>query len=82
VVHLGGPLEVSLHASRPTLRRNRTNELMLAVGTRGRGAGTFAAVGYHHTIPADAHPVGELTFAPAGSGGEPVEKRFGFGERC
>src|SRR5262249_28662373 len=24
VIHLGGPLEVSLHASRPTLRRNRT----------------------------------------------------------
>jgi hypothetical protein len=34
VVHLGGPLEVSLHVSRPTLRRNRTNALMLAVGVQ------------------------------------------------
>jgi hypothetical protein len=82
VVHLGGPLEISLHVSRPTLRRNRTNELMLAVGTRGLGAGTFASVAYQNTIPADAHPVGELTFAPAKAGGEPVKKRFEFKERC
>jgi hypothetical protein len=82
VVHLGGPLEVSLHVSRPTFRRNRTNELMLAVGTRGLGAGTFASVGYQNTIPEDAHPVGELTFAPGKSGGEPIKKRFEFKERC
>jgi hypothetical protein len=82
VVHLGGPLEISLHVSRPTLRRNRTNDLMLAVGTRGRGAGTFAAIAYQNTIPADAHPVGEVTFTPRKADGEPVKKRFEFKERC
>jgi hypothetical protein len=82
VVHLGGPLEISLHASPPTLRRNRTNELMLAVGTRGTGAGTFAAVSYQNTIPASAHPVGELTLPPGKAGGEPVKKRFEIKERC
>jgi len=82
VVHLGGPLEVSLHVNRPTLRRNRTNELMLAVGTRGLGAGTFASVGYQGTIPEDARPAGEVTFAPARAGGEPVKKRFELEERC
>src|SRR5262249_14218149 len=82
VVHLGGPLEVSLHVSRPTLRRNPTNELMLAVGTRGLGAGTFAAVGYQNTIPADDHPVGEMTLPPGKPGGEPVKKRFELKERC
>jgi hypothetical protein len=82
VVHLGGPLEISLHVRRPTLRRNRTNELMLVVGTRGLGAGTFATVHYQNTIPADAHPVGELTFPPTKPGGEPVKKRFEFKERC
>ncbi len=82
VVNLGGPLEISLHVSRPTLRRNRTNELMLAVGTRGLGAGTFAAVGYPNTIPADAHPIGEVTLPPGKAGGEPVKKRFEFKERC
>jgi hypothetical protein len=82
VVHLGGPLEISCHINRPTLRRNRANELMLAVGTRGLGAGTFAAVGYQNTIPADAHPVGKLAFAPGMAGGESVKKRFEFKERC
>jgi hypothetical protein len=55
---------------------------MLAVGTRGLGTGTFAAVGHQNTIPADAHPVGELTFPPGKAGGEPVKKRFEFKERC
>jgi hypothetical protein len=82
VVHIGGPLEISLHVSRPTLRRNRTNDLMLAVGTRGPGPGTFAAVGYQNTIPADAHPVAELTLTPRKAGSEPVKKRFEFKERC
>jgi len=52
------------------------------VGTRGLGAGTFAAVGYHNTIPADTHPVAELTFAPAKAGGKPVKKLFELNERC
>jgi hypothetical protein len=82
VVHVGGPLEVSFHVSRPTLRRNRTNDLMLAVGTRGLGAGTFAAVGYQNTIPAAAHPFGQLTLPPDKAGGEPVKKRFELKERC
>jgi hypothetical protein len=82
VVHLGGPLEISCHVKRPTFRRNRTNELMLAVGTRGLGAGTFAAVGYHNTIPTEARLTGEVTFTPARAGDEPVKKRFEFKERC
>ena len=82
VVHAGGPLEISLHLSRPTLRRNRTNDLMLVVGTRGLGAGTFAAIGYQNTIPADAHPVGQLTLPPTKAGGKPVKKVFEFKERC
>jgi hypothetical protein len=75
-------LEISLPVNRPTFRRNRTNELMLVVGTPGLGAGTFAAVGYQNTIPADAYPVGELTFPPGKAGGKSVKKRFEFKERC
>src|SRR5262245_18201260 len=82
IVHLGGPLEVTFYSSRPTLRRSRTSELIFVVGTRGLGAGTFAMLGYDDTIPKDAHPVGDMTFAPPKAGGDPVKKRFEFKERC
>jgi hypothetical protein len=52
------------------------------VGTQGRGAGTFATVAYQNTIPADAHPVGQLKLPPRKAGGEAVKKRFEFKERC
>lgn len=81
MVHLGGPLEVTFNEARPTLRRNRASDLILAVGTRGLGAGTFAKVGFE-AIPEGVHPVGEMTFAPVRAGGEPVKKRFEFKGRC
>jgi hypothetical protein len=82
VIHLGGPLQVTFSERRPTLRLNRTSELVFAVGTPGLGAGTFARVGFDETIPKAVHPVGEMTFPPAKPGGEPVKKRFEFKERC
>ncbi len=82
IIHVGGPLEVTFYSSRPTLRRNRSCELVFAVGTRGLGPGTFAMLGYDDTIPKEACPVGEMAFPPAKAGGEPVKKRFEFKERC
>ena len=82
LVHFGGPLEITFYSSRPTLRRNRASELIFVVGTRGLGTGTFAMLGYNETMPGDAHPVGEFTFAPPKAGGAAVKKRFEFKERC
>jgi hypothetical protein len=82
VVHVGGPLEVTFFDRRPALRRGRPSELVFAVGSRGLGPGTFAAILYEETIPKDVHPVAEITFPPARAGGEPVKKRFEFKERC
>src|SRR5262249_54534506 len=60
-VHLGGPLQITFYAERPSLRVGRGSELVLVVGTPGVGPGTFAMVGYEGTIPAGANPVAELT---------------------
>jgi hypothetical protein len=82
IIHLGGPLSVTFYASRPTMRRNRSTDFVLVVGTPGRGPGTFAMIGYDDTIPATAHPTAEIVFPPEKSGGSPVKKRFEFKERC
>ncbi len=82
VLHLAGPLEINFADRRPVLRRNRPTEFMLAVGTPGLGAGTFAAVGYDEVIPNSVRPKCEITFPPARSGGKPVKKQFELKERC
>jgi hypothetical protein len=82
IIHLCGPLEINFTERRPVLRRNRVSEFMLAVGTRGLGAGTFAAIGYNEVIPDSVRPKCEITFPPARAGGQPVKKQFELKERC
>ncbi len=82
IIHLGGPLEVTFYERRPELRRNRATEFMLAVGTPGLGAGTFAAVCYDRVIPDSARPKCEITYPPAQPGGKPVKKLYELKERC
>jgi hypothetical protein len=82
IIHLGGPLEVTFYQRRPELRRNRATEFMLVVGTRGLGAGTFAAIGCDEAIPTSVRPKCEITFPPAGAGGKAVKKLYELKERC
>jgi hypothetical protein len=82
VVHLGGPVLVTFYGSLPTLRRGKSSEFTLIVGTPGLGGGTFANVVYDETIPAAANPAADVTFPAEKEGGEPVKKRFEFKERC
>jgi hypothetical protein len=82
IIHCGGPLEVTFYSQRPILRRNRTTDCILAVGTPGLGAGTFAMIGYDETIPESAHPKMEITFPPAQAGKPPVKKLYELKERC
>jgi hypothetical protein len=82
VVHLGGPLQVTFFAERPTLRIGRENELVLVVGTPGIGPGTFAMVRYQDTIPESAKPVAEITYPPAKPGLPPVRQKYEIKDRC
>ncbi len=81
VVHFGGPWTMSL--ARPTtLWLERTNYVDLVFGTPGRGAGSFAAVGYEGVAPENAAPRMEITFPPRKVGGPPVTAGYEFKERC
>jgi hypothetical protein len=82
VVRLGGPLEVTFYAERPSLRVGRGSEFTLVVGTPGIGPGTFAMIGYEGTVPAGAKPMAEITCAPAKAGAPPAKQRFDITGRC
>jgi hypothetical protein len=82
IIHFGGPLEINFGDRAPTLRRNRSVDFMLVVGTPGLGAGTFSAIGYDGTIPASVQPKCEITFAPAKAGASPVKKLYELKDRC
>jgi hypothetical protein len=82
IIHFGGPLQVNFNDQRPTLRRNRSVDFMLVVGTPGLGAGTFAAIGYDETIPSSVYPQCEITYSPAREGATPVKKLYELKERC
>lgn len=82
IVHLAGPLGVVFASTRPTIRRGRSTEFMLVVGSPGKGPGTYSAVAYQDVLPEEVRPVAEITFAPGRAGGEPVKKRFEFKDRC
>ena len=82
IIHLGGPLGVSFLHEVPSLRRERSTECTLAVGTPGLGAGTFAAIGYEGVIPRSAYPTAEVTYVPAKEGVPPVKKLYELKERC
>jgi hypothetical protein len=82
VIHVGGPLAVTLYGERPELRLGRACDLMLAVGTPGHGPGTLAMLCYDETIPAAARPKIEAEFPPSQPGGPPVREQFELKERC
>jgi hypothetical protein len=81
-VRLGGPLEVTFSAERPTVRVGREGEFVLVVGTPGIGPGTFATVGYDGTIPEGAKPVAEISCSVAKAGAPPVKQKFEIAGRC
>jgi hypothetical protein len=81
-VFLGGPLQVTFYAERPTLRVGRSSDFVLVVGTPGVGPGTFAMIAYEDTIPPAVKPVAELTLPPAKPGAPPVKAKFEIKDRC
>ncbi len=82
VVRLGGPLEVTFYAERPTLRVGRTAEFVLVVGTSGIGPGTFAMLGYEDAIPNDVKPVAEFWLVGAKVDSPVVREKYEIKGRC
>ena len=82
IVHLGGPLQITFCAERPTFCVGRETELALVVGTPGTGPGSFAMLGYQDTIPEEAKPVAELALHSAQPGGPPIKEKITIKSRC
>ncbi len=87
VVHFNGPWTLGLQDIKQRFRAGFKSTLQIGVGTPGVGPGTFAFVKYADTIPADAYPVAEVTFPPAGVpaqrvAGTPLTVRTVLKRRC
>jgi hypothetical protein len=82
IVHVGGPLEVTIQTKRPTLLRGRPNQVEAVVGSRGVGAGTFAVLGYEGAIPDGIRPRLAITFPPRNPGEKPPKQRYELPDRC
>lgn len=81
VLHFGGPWTIAL-GDRPTFRVNREMELYLALGTPGRGKGTFVSTAYEGVIPHGVHPSAEIVFPAHHSGDPPVKVIYPIKGRC
>jgi hypothetical protein len=82
VIHFDGPLQVAFYGEKPALKLGRDNDVVLVVGTPGRGPGTFAMLAYEETVPRAADPTVEVVFPAAREGDPPVRQRYELKQRC
>ena len=82
VIHLDGPIYVTFYGWRPTLRLERENDLVLMVGTPGRGPGTFAMLAYEDTVPQKVYPQVDITFPGSRKEEPPVQEHYELKQRC
>jgi hypothetical protein len=82
VLHLGGPLQVTLCGPKPSLTLGRADDLVLAVGAPGRGPGTLAMLAYDGAVPKGAHPKVEVSWPGAKKGDRPVKELYELKDRC
>lgn len=81
ILHFAGPLTVIVD-SQATFRVNREMELYLALGTPGRGQGTFVSTAYEGVVPPAVHPRAEIAFPPQKAGEPPVKAIYELKGRC
>ncbi len=79
-INFAGPFEIRLN-DETRLRPGSEMEVVLAVGSKGKGPGTFAAISYENLIPDDAWPKLTLT-TESKDGGPPIETTFEMQHRC
>ena len=82
IIHLGGPLAVTFYSQVPTIRRERSTELVTMVGSPGLGTGTFVMLDYEDVIPASAHLTAEVIYPPVKPGSPPTKTLYELEKRC
>jgi hypothetical protein len=82
IIHLDGPLQVTVYGEKPTLKLERGVDFVLAVGTPGLGAGTLAMLAYQDTIPDAVVPHVEVLFPAVKADDPPVRELYELKERC
>jgi hypothetical protein len=82
IIHLNGPFTFALQDRRQRLIAGDQTTLQIGVGPQGLGTGTFAFVLYPNTIPSDAYPEAEITFAPKTPGQELIKRKYTLKQRC
>ena len=81
IIHFGGPLVMGLEIRQPLSRKSATEfELNMAVGCKGRGMGSFAAMIYS-PVPKDAYPKAVFEF-PGPVADEPIKAELIVKQRC
>jgi hypothetical protein len=78
VIHFDGPLTITFYGEVPKLRLGRDTDLILTVGTPGRGSGTFAMLAYQDVVPKNVHPKVEIRWP----GDPPAKQMFELKQRC
>lgn len=81
ILHFAGPLTVVV-VGKQVFRVNREMELYLALGTPGRGQGTFVYTAYEGVVPANVYPRAEIAFPAQKPGGPPVKAIYELKGRC
>ncbi len=81
-IRLGGPIQVDFYEEKPQLRLGYAIEVYVSIGFPGQGPGTFAAIEYEGTLPAEAKPVLEIEVASASQGVPPYHERYELPSRC
>lgn len=81
IVHFGGPFQVTLFGSQQ-LTVDRETDVVLGVGTRGVGPGTFTWTDYENVIPTDIFPTLDIVYPPKYPGDRPLRQHYELKMRC
>lgn len=81
VIHFGGPWQMQCD-SRNRLMVGHELDLVISIGTPGRGAGTTAYLFYADTVPKNVYPRIEITYPPARPGEPQIKRFYELKERC
>jgi hypothetical protein len=82
IIHFDGPTQITFFGPPPRLRIGRQEDVVLMIGTPGRGPGTFATLAYEDTVPKQAHPQIEVAWPAGKPDNPPVRERYELKERC